>query len=162
MRIPDLVGEMKISGQSRSSLSGDNATGSSLRRVRKSCKGRAVLPGMLVAIFVADLVRGVTAMRNIGSPNLLANIARYAVMGFAVLVALEQLQIAPGLINILFTAVIGAVALAFGLAFGLGGRETASRWLSRTENLMGRGPQTPRSIPTYKPPVPESQATVRE
>ncbi len=107
-------------------------------------------------------MRGVTATRNIGSPNLLANIARYAVMGFAVLVALEQLQIAPGLINILFTAVIGAVALAFGLAFGLGGRETASRWLSRTENVMGRGPQTPRSIPTYKPPVPESQATVRE
>ncbi len=121
-----------------------------------------LLLGALAAIFVADLVHAATATRNIGSPNLLSNIARYAVMSFAVLIALEQLQIAPALINILFTATLGAVALAFGLAFGLGGRETAARWLSRTENVMGSGPQTPRSIPTYRPSVPESQATVRE
>lgn len=121
-----------------------------------------LLLGTLIAILVADLVHEATASRNIGSPDLLANIARYAIMGFAVLIALEQLQVAPALINILFTATIGAVALAFGLAFGLGGRETASRWLSRTENVIASGPQTPRSIPTYKPPVPESEPTMRE
>jgi len=121
-----------------------------------------LLLGTLAAFFVADSVRGATATRNIGSPSLLSNIAFYAIMSFAVLIALEQLQIAPALINILFTATLGAVALAFGLAFGLGGRETAGRWLSRTENVMGSGPQTPRSIPTYRPSVSESQATVGE
>jgi len=121
-----------------------------------------LLLGTLVAILVADLVRGATAARNIGEPNLLANIAFYAIMGFAVLIALEQLQIAPALINILFTATIGAVALAFALAFGLGGRDVASRWLSRTEKVMGSGPQTPKSIPTYKASVSESQPTMKE
>lgn len=56
-----------------------------------------------------------------------------AVWYWAALIALEQLQIAPALINVLFTAIVGAVALAF----GLGGRETAARWLNRTENAVG-------------------------
>jgi hypothetical protein len=89
--------------------------------------------GALAATVVADLVRGATASANMGSPNLYANIARYAIIGFAVIVALEQLKIAPEIMNILFTAVVGAAALATGLAFGLGGRDTARRLLERTE-----------------------------
>lgn len=92
--------------------------------------------GTLAATFVADIVRGLTASTNIGNPNIFAGIARWAIMGFAVLVALEQLQIAPTLINILFTAIVLAVALAFGLAFGLGGQDSARRWLARSENSL--------------------------
>src|SRR6059058_2315438 len=92
--------------------------------------------GTLAATFVADIVRGVTATARIGNPSIFAGIARWAIIGFAALVALEQLQIASALINELFGAIVGAVALAFGLAFGLGGRETAQRWLNRTENAM--------------------------
>ena len=73
--------------------------------------------GTLAATVVADIVRGATAKTNIGNSNVFANIARYAIMGFAALIALEQLQIAPALIQILFTAIMGAMALAFGLAF---------------------------------------------
>ena len=43
-----------------------------------------------------------------------------------VVVAVNQIGIATTLINTLFMAVVGAVALALGLAFGLGGRETAA------------------------------------
>ncbi len=89
--------------------------------------------GALAATVVADLVRGATASANMGSPNLYANIARYAIIGFAAIIALEQLKIAPAIMNILFTAVVGSAALAFGLAFGLGGRDTARRLLERTE-----------------------------
>jgi hypothetical protein len=92
--------------------------------------------GTLLATFVADIVRGATASTNMGNPTIFAGIARWAIIGFAALVALEQLQIAPALINVLFTAIVGAVALAFGLAFGLGGRQTAERWLNRTENAV--------------------------
>jgi hypothetical protein len=93
--------------------------------------------GTLAATVVADLVRGATASTNIGNSNMFANVARYTIIGFSALAALEQLQIAPALLNILFTAMIGSLALAFGLAFGLGlgGRETAQRWLARTEIL---------------------------
>src|SRR5947209_7726653 len=92
--------------------------------------------GTLAATFVADIVRGATASANIGNPNLFANVARYAIIGFAALIALEQLQIAPALLNILFTAIIGALAIAFGLAFGLGGQDAARRWLNRGESAV--------------------------
>jgi len=92
--------------------------------------------GTLAATFVADIVRGTTATANVGNPNIFANIARYAIMGFAALIALEQLQIAPALLNILFTAIVGAAAIAFGLAFGLGGQDAARRWLARTEGTV--------------------------
>ncbi len=92
--------------------------------------------GTLLATFVADIVRGATASANLGNPRIFAGIARWAIIGFAALVALEQLKITPDLINELFGAMVAAVAIAFGLAFGLGGQETARRWLSRGESTM--------------------------
>src|SRR2546421_7455409 len=92
--------------------------------------------GTLAATFVSDIVRGATASTNIGNPNVFAAIARWAIIGFASLIALEQLQIAPALINELFAGVVGAAAIAFGLAFGLGGQDTARRWLSRGETTL--------------------------
>lgn len=92
--------------------------------------------GTLAATFVADIVRGATASANIGNPSIFANIARFAILGFAALVALEQLQIAPSLINELFGAIVAAAAIAFGLAFGLGGQDTARKYLNRTESSV--------------------------
>ena len=46
---------------------------------------------------------------------------------FAVLVAINQLGIAADLINILFIGFVAALSLAFGLAFGLGGRDVAAQ-----------------------------------
>ena len=92
--------------------------------------------GALAATVVADLVRGAVASANIGNPNIFAMIARWAIIAFAALVALEQLKITPDLINELFGAVVLALAIAFGLAFGLGGQEAARRWLARGESTM--------------------------
>ncbi len=92
--------------------------------------------GALFATFVADLVRGAVATAKIGSPNLFSAIARWAIIGFAALIALEQLQITPALINELFGAIVAAVAIAFALAFGLGGQETARKWLNRGESTV--------------------------
>ena len=92
--------------------------------------------GALAATVVADLVRGVVASANIGNPNVFAGIARWAIIGFAALIALEQLKVAPDLINELFGAVVAAVAIAFGLAFGLGGQDAARRWLARGESTF--------------------------
>jgi hypothetical protein len=89
--------------------------------------------GTLVATFVGDLLRSVLASADVGNPNLFGNIARFAIIGFAAIIALYQLNIASAIVQTLFTAIIGAVALAVGLAFGLGGRDTAQRWLDRGE-----------------------------
>jgi hypothetical protein len=101
-----------------------------MAKVKSDCQGA------LAATVVVDLVRGATASAKIGNPNLFANIARYAILGFAALIALEQLQIAPALLNILFTAIVGAAAIAVGLSFGLGGQDTARKWLSRGESTV--------------------------
>jgi small-conductance mechanosensitive channel len=82
--------------------------------------------GGLAANALAGLVRGTTAKADLGNPDLLANIARVAVWAFAIVVAVNQIGIARELVNTLFAATVGAVALAAGLAFGLGGRETAA------------------------------------
>lgn len=92
--------------------------------------------GTLAATFVADLVRGAVASANIGSPKVFAGIARWAIIGFSALVALEQLQISTPLINELFGAIVAALAIAFGLAFGLGGQDAARRWLARGEGTV--------------------------
>jgi hypothetical protein len=82
--------------------------------------------GGLAANTLHSLVRGATAQAGLGNPDLLANIARVAVWAFAIVVAVNQIGIASTLVNTLFMGVVGALALGFGLAFGLGGRETAA------------------------------------
>jgi hypothetical protein len=83
--------------------------------------------GGLAANALATLVRGATAQAGLGNPDLFATIARIMVWGFAIVVAVNQIGIATTLVNTLFMGLIGALALALGLAFGLGGRETAGQ-----------------------------------
>jgi len=98
------------------------------------------LPNLVVAIFVlfiggiaarglGNVVRGATAEGGFSNPETLANVARTAVWSFAVVIAVNQLGIATNLITTLFTGFVGALAIALGLAFGLGGRDLASRTL---------------------------------
>jgi small-conductance mechanosensitive channel len=73
----------------------------------------------LLANFLASIVRGAT-----GS-DLLSSIARYAILVYAAFAALTQLGIAVELTAPTFLIVLGAVALAAAIAFGIGGREVA-------------------------------------
>jgi small-conductance mechanosensitive channel len=100
-----------------------------------------VLAG-LAANALSSLVRGATAESGLGNPDLLASIARVAVWAFAIVIAVNQIGIATELVNTLFMASVGAVALALGLAFGLGGRETAAQivrgWYERGQQAAPR------------------------
>ena len=98
------------------------------------------LPNLVVAIFVlfiggiaaralGNIVRGATAEGGFTNPETLSNVVRTTVWAFAIVVAINQLGIATNLINTLFTGFVGALAIALGLAFGLGGRDLASRTL---------------------------------
>ncbi|MEM6789548.1 MAG: mechanosensitive ion channel [Myxococcota bacterium] len=61
----------------------------------------------------------------------LPTIVRVAIVAVAAMVALQQLGVGNQLIAIAFTLVLGAVALAFALAFGLGGRDVAGKVLDQ-------------------------------
>lgn len=92
----------------------------------------AVLILMVAAIVAGGASTAVTAsMRaaNAGRPELLGKIAYYAIIVFATLAALNQLQVAPELVQMMFAGLVFAASLALGLAFGFGGRDTASRYL---------------------------------
>ena len=82
----------------------------------------------LLANFLASIVRGAT-----GS-DVLSSIARYAIIVYAVFAALTQLGIAVQLTANTFLIVLGAVALAAAIAFGLGGREVAGDILEKAYN----------------------------
>ncbi len=84
----------------------------------------------LAANALAGLIRGATSEAHLGNPNVLATIARVAVWGFAIVIAANQVGIATTLVNTLFMGLVGALALALGLAFGLGGRETAAQMVA--------------------------------
>src|SRR5579859_4940347 len=101
-----------------------------------------VMIGVLVGNFVANVVRGGAGEMGFGAPNLLAAVARWVVVGFSVIVALNQVGIAATLVNALFIAIVAALALALGLAFGLGGREVAGQiwqqWYRSGRGAVGR------------------------
>ncbi len=86
---------------------------------------------LLVAPLVARFVRGTIEVGagRMGFTNapLLGRIAEIAIVAFAVIIAVNQIGIAASLINTLFVGVVAALALAFGLAFGLGGRTVAEQ-----------------------------------
>lgn len=100
-----------------------------------------LLVGALAGTLLARVVRGSLKTAHFGDADILANIARFAVIAFAVVAALSQLEIAPAIVNTLWMATVGAVALAFALAFGLGARDAAgslaSGRLIRTELQPG-------------------------
>lgn len=90
----------------------------------------------LAANALSNLIRGATAQAGFDNPDTLAAIARVAVWAFGIVVAVNQIGVAETLVNTLFMAFVGALALATGLAFGLGGRETAAQIV---QNWYNRG-----------------------
>ena len=92
---------------------------------------------MLVAAVVADaarrVVEGSARAASIAAAGFLGKLAQYAIWIFALLAALDQLNVAAAFVQTLFTGVIIAVSLAFGLAFGLGGQQTAARYLEHLQ-----------------------------
>jgi hypothetical protein len=98
----------------------------------------AYLPNVIVAVLifvlagvVAAAVAGLAArtMGDTPTGKVVASVVPALVMGIAIFMILNQLKIAPEIVEITYTALIGALALGLALAFGLGGREVAAEML---------------------------------
>jgi amino acid transporter len=81
--------------------------------------------GFVLAYFVDDLVVNVLKSSREKLANLVGAVAKWAIIVFTVLAALIQLNVASQMIQMLFTAIVFMLAVAFGLAFGLGGKDAA-------------------------------------
>jgi small-conductance mechanosensitive channel len=95
---------------------------------------------LLVAAVIAEaaerVVSGSARAAQLSSAGLIGKITRYAIWIFAILAALAQLQVATVFVQTLFTGVVIALSLALGLAFGLGGQASASRYLEHLQSQI--------------------------
>lgn len=83
------------------------------------------LIGMVIANLTDDVVCQTAKNLGSGSASALGGVARYSILFFTALIVLNQLGVAAVLIQTLFTGIVAMLALAGGLAFGLGGQEVA-------------------------------------
>lgn len=95
---------------------------------------------VLAAVVAANFLKGLVAASVLGSrlhaAKFLGIFTWWVVVIFGLLTAAAQLNIAVVIINTVITGLIAMVALAGGLAFGLGGRDVAERWLERLEDEL--------------------------
>ncbi|HBG28419.1 MAG: hypothetical protein A2Y10_11025 [Planctomycetes bacterium GWF2_41_51] len=84
---------------------------------------------MFLANFVSGIVRTAAGTAKLPNPGILAGVSRWAIIIFAITIAMEQLGIAPLLVTATFNIILGGVCLALALAFGLGGRDAAAKYL---------------------------------
>lgn len=111
--------------------------------------------GFWLANIVEKLV-GSLMTHSSGTPHFLRYVAKYAILAFAFFMALDQLGIAASIINSAFILILGGLALAFGLAFGLGGREHAARYLSKMEKSLEEAEVSKEKYEAEKESVKES------
>lgn len=72
-------------------------------------------------------------LKEVSGSMLFSEFVRYTVIILASFMTLNQLNFATDIVNSAFIIILFAIALAFGLAFGLGGREFAARQLKNIE-----------------------------
>jgi hypothetical protein len=98
----------------------------------------AYLPNVVVAILIFVLAGAIAAAvsgfvsRTLGDTptgRIAGTAAPVLIMGIATFMILDQLNIAPAIVEITYIALLGSVALGMALAFGLGGRDAAARLL---------------------------------
>src|SRR3990172_5837397 len=87
--------------------------------------GLILLIGLVLAHFLANVIKGSLLAAEFVAAEAVAAIVRYAIIIFAFLAVLTQLGIAESLIRTLFIGLVALLAIAGGLAFGLGGQEAA-------------------------------------
>ncbi len=97
-----------------------------------------LLVSIVIGEVVKKLVSGASAAAHLSSSKVLGSIAKWAIIVFAILTALVELNIAAELVQVLFIGIVVALSLAFGLAFGLGGRDAAARMIEKASNEFNK------------------------
>ncbi|MBI3671363.1 hypothetical protein HY249_01050 [Candidatus Azambacteria bacterium] len=92
---------------------------------------------LVAVVFVGDFVSRVVASSvsaaGLKSAPFVSKIAKWSIFVFAFIAALDQLQVAQTFINTLYIGIVTMIALAGGLAFGLGGKEHASEFIAKVK-----------------------------
>ena len=87
--------------------------------------------GMFLANFVSGIVQTAAANAYLPKPEVFAAASRWAIIIFAGTISLRELGIATLLVTTTFNIILGGVCLALALAFGIGGKDAAARYLEQ-------------------------------
>ncbi|MFA6492893.1 MAG: hypothetical protein WCV58_02035 [Patescibacteria group bacterium] len=93
--------------------------------------GAILLIGLVLAHFLSNVIKGAMAAADFAMSDAIAAIVRYAIIVFTFLAVLVQLGIAEALIRTMFIGLVAFLAIAGGLAFGLGGKDVAQDILEK-------------------------------
>ncbi len=107
--------------------------------------GGHLLVGLVVfaiGLYLANVAAKAIQSSSMAQASLLASIARMGVIVLATAMALLQMGLADEIVNLAFGLTLGALAVAFALAFGLGGREVAASelkfWIEQIRSKSGK------------------------
>jgi hypothetical protein len=91
-----------------------------------------VLIGLVIlgfGLYLANLANMIISNSGSGQAKLLGQVARIAILGLVMAMALQQMGIASNIVSLAFGLLLGSIGLATAIAFGLGGRDVAARHL---------------------------------
>lgn len=90
-----------------------------------------------LGLYVANVARNVILSTAGAQANFLSQAARLAIVVLATAMGLRQMGIADDIVNLAFGLMLGAIAVAIALAFGLGSRDIAARQLESWMKQLG-------------------------
>jgi hypothetical protein len=90
----------------------------------------------LVAESIKRFVQGSALAMGLHSAKMAGSVAKWAIWIFVIIIVLSELGIAPAFMQILFTGIVAMLSLAGGLAFGLGGKEAASKVIEKMKTSV--------------------------
>lgn len=109
---------------------------------------------LVIGFWLANVVASVVQRGQEQRSKWLANLIRILIMGLVIAMGLRAMGIADSIVNLAFGLTLGAVAVAFALAFGLGGRQPAEKLLNqmidqcKKEHCTGERSTVPTSAPS--------------
>jgi Conserved TM helix len=87
-----------------------------------------ILSGLVIfaiGLFFANLAFNLITSSGSAQSQILGQAARISIITLVSAMALQQIGVAPDIVNLAFGLLLGAIAVAIALAFGLGGRDIA-------------------------------------
>ncbi len=87
--------------------------------------------GMILGNFISSLVKIVASNTDIPRPDIMGMLTKYAIVIFAVTIFIHEIGLGVLLTGTSVNIIFGSVCLALAISFGLGGRDTAARYIDK-------------------------------
>jgi len=116
-----------------------------------------IIVGLIVfglGLWLADVIAKMILGANITQKRLVAMLARVAIAALALAIALRQMGLANEIINLAFGLMLGAIAVAVAISFGIGGRDLAKLQLEKWYKAVNETPDVAVALeePTAEEP----------